>query len=390
MYHRTYVKIDLDAIEYNIANIRKKIGENKKLLAVVKADAYGHGAVEVSRFLQDKCDFFGVACVDEAMELIDAGITKPILVLGYVSPSEYEMVVKYDIRIPIFTYEIAKALSLEAQKQGKTIPFHFCVDTGMSRIGFQVNEENADMCKRICELDNIEAEGIFSHFASADEKDLTKTDRQIERFKSFIAMLESRGVNVEIKHISNSAGIMMLDDCFDMVRSGIVTYGLYPSEDVDKSKLDIKRAMEWKTHISFIKTLEAGREISYGGTYVTDKPTVIATVPVGYADGYPRCLSNIGSVIVGGRYAKIVGRVCMDQFMIDVTDIDNISIEDEVTLVGAQKGSTLTMEEVAEKTGTINYEIPCKIARRVPRVYFENGSEVKTNNYIADTLDNAL
>ncbi len=390
MYHRTYVKIDLDAIEYNIANIRKKIGENKKLLAVVKADAYGHGAVEISRFLQDKCDFFGVACVDEAMELIDAGISKPILVLGYVSPSEYETVVKYNIRIPIFTYDIAKALSVEAEKQKKTIPFHFCVDTGMSRIGFQVNEKNADMCTKICELNNIEAEGIFSHFARADEKDLSKTDRQIELFRSFIGMLESRGVNVPIKHISNSAGIMMVDDCFDMVRSGIVTYGLYPSDDVDKGRLDIKRAMEWKTHISFIKTLEAGREISYGGTYVTDKETVVATVPVGYADGYPRCLSNIGSVIVGGKYAKIVGRVCMDQFMIDVTGIDKINIEDEVILVGTQGSSTLTMEEVAESTGSINYELACKIARRVPRVYFKNGREVKTNNYIADSLDNAL
>ena len=390
MYHRTYVKIDLDAIEYNIKNIRERIGEQKKLLVVVKADAYGHGAVEISRFLQDKCDFFGVACVDEAMELIDGGITNPILVLGYVSPSEYETVVKYDIRIPIFTYEIAKALSLEAQRQGKTIPFHFCVDTGMSRIGFQVTEENADMCKKICELSNIETEGIFSHFACADEKDLTKTNNQIEIFKRFITMLENRGVNVPIKHISNSAGIMMIDDSFDMVRSGIVTYGLYPSDEVDKSRLDIKRAMEWKTHISFIKTLDAGREISYGATYVTTKPTVVATVPVGYADGYPRSLSNTGSVIVGGKYAKIIGRVCMDQFMIDATGIEGIHIEDEVTLVGTQNECTLTMEEVAQKTGTINYELTCKIARRVPRVYFKDGKEIKTNNYIADSLDNNL
>lgn len=383
MYHRTYVKIDLDAIEYNISNVRKKIGDDTKLLAVIKADAYGHGAVEVGRFLQDKCDFFGVACVDEAMELIDGGIDKPILVLGYVSPSEYETVVKHSLRIPIFTYEIAQALSLEAQKQGKTIPFHFCVDTGMSRIGFQVSAENANMCKKICELDNIYAEGIFSHFACADEKDLTKAYAQLSRFKQFIDMLEERKVYIAVKHINNSAGIMMIDECFDMVRCGIVTYGLYPSEEVDKSRLDLKRAMEWKTHISFIKTLEAGREISYGGTYVTEKSTVVATVPVGYADGYPRSLSNIGRVIVGGEYAPIIGRVCMDQFMIDITGIDNVDIEDEVVLVGNQGEKQLTMEEVANSAISFNYELPCKIARRVPRVYFKNGREVKTNNYIS-------
>lgn len=383
MYHRTYVEIDLDAIEYNISNVRKKIGDDTKLLAVIKADAYGHGAVEVGRFLQDKCDFFGVACVDEAMELIDGGINKPILVLGYVSPSEYETVVKNDIRIPIFTYEIAQSLSLEAKKQAKTIPFHFCVDTGMSRIGFQVSEENADMCRKICGLDNIYAEGIFSHFACADEKDLTKAYAQLLLFKQFIGMLDERNVHIEIRHINNSAGIMMIDEHFDMVRSGIVTYGLYPSEEVDKSQLELKRAMEWKTHISFIKTLEAGREISYGGTYVTKKKTVVATVPVGYADGYPRSLSNVGRVIVGGEYAPVIGRVCMDQFMIDITGIENVDIEDEVVLVGRQGDKLLTMEEVANSALSFNYELPCKIARRVPRTYFKNGIEIKTNNYIS-------
>lgn len=383
MYHRTYVKIDLDAIEYNIDNVKKKIDPSVKLLVVVKADAYGHGAVEVSRFLQNKCDFFGVACVDEAMELIDAGITKPILVLGYVSPSEYEAVVEHNIRIPIFTYESAAELSARAKKQNKTIPFHFCVDTGMSRIGFQVTEENADLCKKITQLSNIKAEGLFSHFATADEADLTKTNSQIRLFRDFIKMLESRGVDIPIKHLNNSAGIMMVDECFDMVRCGIVTYGLYPSDEVDKGRLSIRPAMEWKSHISFVKSLAAGREISYGGTYVTKQDTVVATVPVGYADGYPRSLSNIGKVMVNGKYADIIGRVCMDQLMIDATNIDDIHIEDEVTLVGRSGDCILTMEEVANDAYSFNYELTCKIARRVPRVYYKNGEEIKTNNYIS-------
>ncbi|MGN1201711.1 MAG: alanine racemase, partial [Eubacterium sp.] len=308
MYYRTYARIDLDAISYNIDNVLKKLAGRAKLMAVIKADAYGHGAVEVGRLLEDKCDFFGVACVDEAMELINAGLNNPVLVLGYVSPWQYDVVVKNNIRIPIFSYETAEALSAEAVKQNKTVPFHFCIDTGMSRIGFQVNEENADVCKKITRLPNIYAEGLFSHFATADEKDLTKAEKQRELYKSFVSMLNDRGITIPIKHLNNSAGIMVFDEVFDMVRSGIITYGLYPSGEVDKALLDIKPAMEWKTHISHIKTLEPGREISYGGTYKTERDTVVATIPVGYADGYPRCLSNLGRVIVNGKYANIIGR----------------------------------------------------------------------------------
>ncbi len=382
MYQRTYVKIDLDAIEYNIGNITAKLDGKAKLLVVIKADAYGHGAVEIGKFLQDKCDYFGVACVDEALELINAGIDNPILVLGYVSPEQYETVVKYDIRIPIFTYDSAKKLSDEAVKQNRTAKFHFCIDTGMSRIGFQVNEENADMCKKISELPNVFAEGLFSHFATADEKDLTKTYCQQNLFKLFVKMLEERGINIPIKHLNNSAGIMMLDEYFDMVRSGIITYGLYPSQDVEQSNLDIRPAMEWKSHISYVKTLEAGREVSYGGTFVAEKDMIVATVPVGYADGYPRCLGNVGRVIVGGQYANIIGRVCMDQLMIDVTHIPNVAIEDEVTLVGKDGDAVLTMEEVSDKAYSFNYELPCRISRRVTRVYVQNGEEVMLHNYI--------
>lgn len=381
MYYRTYLKIDLDAIEYNIDNVLRKLAGKAKLLAVIKADAYGNGAVEVGKFLESKCDFFGVACVEEAMELINAGIKTPILVLGGVSPQQYDVIVENDIRIPIFSYEAAQALSDEAVRQNKNIPFHFCLDTGMSRIGFQVNSESADVCKKITELPNIIAEGLFSHFATADEENLEKTLAQKKRFTDFVKMLFERGIAIPIKHISNSAGIMVLDDTFDMVRSGIITYGLYPSAEVDKSLMDIKPSMEWKTHISHIKTLEAGREISYGGTYVTDKETVVATIPVGYADGYPRCLSNIGRVIINGKYAPILGRVCMDQFMVDITGIPDVKEENEVTLVGCDGELTLTMEEVSEMAHSFNYELPCRISRRVPRVYTRNGEVVKTVNY---------
>jgi alanine racemase len=353
-----------------------------KILGVIKADAYGHGAVEIGKFLDDKCDFFGVACIEEAVELKKADIKTPVLILGYVSPQSFDITVKYDIRVPIFSFDDAKALSDEAVKQNKTVPFHFCLDTGMSRIGFQVDSDSADVCSEIVKLPNICAEGLFSHFATADETDLTKAIAQRDRFKEFVKMLDDRGVQIPIKHINNSAGIMNFDEHFDMCRMGIVTYGLYPSDEVDKNLLDIKPVMSWVTHISHIKTLEKGREISYGGTYVTDDTRVIATIPVGYADGYPRCLSNIGRVIINGKYAPIVGRVCMDQFMVDITDIDDVSIDTQVILVGSQDGVTLTMEEVSEMAHSFNYELPCRISRRVPRTYLKNGKVVNSINYL--------
>lgn len=382
MYFRTQAKIDLDAVEYNYNSTRAKLPQGCKLLGVIKADAYGHGAVELARFLENKCDFFGVACIEEAVELKKADIKTPILILGYVAPAFYDLVVKYDIRIPVFSYDTAKALSDEAVKQGKTVPFHFCIDTGMSRIGFQVNEESADVCKQICTLPNIEAEGLFSHFATADESDLTKALAQREKYKAFVEMLEGRGIQISIKHLNNSAGIMNFDEYFDMCRMGIILYGLYPSEEVDKSLLDIKPVMSWLTHISHIKTLEAGREVSYGGTFKTTEPRVIATIPVGYADGYPRCLSNKGRVIINGQYAPIVGRVCMDQFMVDVTDVEGAELDSTVTLVGKDGDAELSMEEVSNAAYSFNYELPCRVARRVPRTYYKDGKFIKATNYM--------
>lgn len=382
MYFRTQARIDLDAVEYNCSNVRAKLPDDCKLLGVIKADAYGHGAVELAHFLDEKCDFFGVACIEEAVELKKAGVKAPVLILGYVDSNVYDLVVKYDVRIPIFSMESAVALSNEAVRQGKTVPFHFCIDTGMSRIGFQVNEQSADMCKEITLLPNIEAEGLFSHFATADEADLTKAKAQRERYKAFVKMLEDRGVNIPVKHLNNSAGIMNFDEYFDMCRMGIILYGLYPSEEVDKSLLDIKPVMSWLTHITHIKTLEPGREISYGGTYKTTEPRVIATIPVGYADGYPRCLSNKGRVIINGQYANIVGRVCMDQFMVDVTDVMGVDLNSTVTLVGRDGDACLSMEEVSNSAHSFNYELPCRVARRVPRVYYKNGEIVKVVNYL--------
>ncbi len=374
--HRTYAAINLDNIEYNYNSVRNKLPDDVKVLCVIKADAYGHGAAEIGKFLDGRADFFGVACTEEAVELKLAGVKAPVLILGRVFPWDYEQIVKYDIRIPVFNIDDARALSAEAVRQGKTVPFHFCIDTGMSRIGFQVTPESADICKEITALPGIYAEGLFSHFATADAADLTRAKAQRERYREFVRLLEERDIQIPVKHLNNSAGIMNFDEYFDMCRMGIILYGLYPSDEVDPALLSIKPVMEWKTYISHVKTLEPGREISYGGTFKTEADTKIATIPVGYADGYPRCLSNLGRVIINGKYAPITGRVCMDQFMVNVTGID-CKPGDEVTLVGRQGDAVLTMEEVSNAAHSFNYELPCRVNKRVPRVYFRDGEPVE-------------
>lgn len=386
MYFRTEAAIDLDAAEHNFNVTRAKLPENVKLLCVIKADAYGHGAVPLAKLFESRADFYGVACIEEAIELKKAGIKTPVLILGAVPKELYEDIVKYDIRVPIFSLEDAKALSAEAVKQGKTVPFHFCADTGMSRIGFQVTKESADTCLEITKLPNIEAEGLFSHFATADEKDLSKAIAQRDKFKEFIKLLEERGINIPIKHINNSAGIMNFDEYFDMCRMGIILYGLYPSHEVDESLLKIKPVMEWRAHITHIKELEPGREISYGGTYKTGETRRIATIPVGYADGYPRCLSNKGKVLINAQFAPITGRVCMDQFMVDITGIE-AKVGDTVVLIGKSGDKELSMEEVSESAYSFNYELPCRIARRVPRSYYRGGKLVFSTNYMYNSED---
>ena len=382
MYERTQAQINLNALEANIAAIRQKIGPDTKLLGVIKADAYGHGAAYIGRRYEENFDFYGVACIEEALELRRAGVTLPILVLGPVFPDDFPREVEQNVRLPIFSMEAAKALSAEAVRQGKQVPFHFALDTGMSRIGFQVNEESADICKAICDLPGIYPEGLFSHFATADETSFVKAEAQRQRYLQFCDMLEQRGVEIPIKHLNNSAGIMRLGGSFNMVRAGIILYGLYPSEEVDKSLLPLQPVLRWVARVSHVKTLEPGREISYGGTYTTPSPRRVATIPVGYADGYPRCLSGMGQVLIGGKRAPILGRVCMDQFMVDVTEIPGVQVGTQVTLVGTDGNETLSMEEVSGLAHSFNYELPCRIARRVPRVYYRDGVPVDAVEYI--------
>ena len=382
-FDQTCLNIDLDALRHNFDLVRQKVGG--KVMAVIKADAYGLGAVAVARALEDRCAFFGVANIAEALELRNAGIHTPILILGRVPVSAYPMAIREDIRTSIFIYEDAVALSEEASRQGKTALFHFAVDTGMSRIGLQATEENADLCVKIASLPNLQAEGLFSHFAGADCADLTGARQQAELFATFDAMLKARGLSIPIRHMNNSAGIMNFDTGYEMVRSGIITYGMYPSDEVDPGLLKIQPALQWLSRVTHVKTLPAGREISYGGTYVTTKETRVATVPVGYADGYRRCLSGNFYVLIRGKKAPILGRVCMDQMMVDVTDIPDVTLNDRVVLVGKSGDEEITMEQLAAAMDTINYEVVCGISRRVPRVYCRRGKTVHSVHYLLDT-----
>ena len=382
-FDSTYVKIDLDVIAANFDAVAKKAGV--PVMAIVKADAYGHGAIQVARLLQDKCAFFGVSSILEALELRQAGLAAPILILGRMPPSALPHAVRENVRPTIFHYEDAVALSEEALRQGKIAPFHFAVDTGMGRIGFQPTEEAADICAAIIKLPGITAEGIFSHFATADCADLTAAKAQAEKFDAFCAMLKERGVEVPIRHLDNSAGLMNFPHHYDLVRSGIVTYGMYPSSEVSPELLPLKPALQWLSRVTHVKTLPAGRPISYGGTFVTQRPTVVATVPVGYADGYRRSLSGKFYVLIRGKRAPILGRICMDQLMVDVTDIPGVTLDDTVTLVGRDGEETITVEQIAAAADSFNYEFVCGISRRVPRIYCRGGKEVRSVHYLLDT-----
>lgn len=380
--NNSYAIVDLDVLKENFQNIQKRAGV--PVMAIIKADAYGHGAVPVARCLSAVCGFFGVATLAEALELRNAGITQPILLLGPTHREGYATAVQLGIRPTIFSYEDAVALSNAAEELHLDALFHIAVDTGMSRIGFQVTQADADMCAKICRLPRLVAEGLFSHFATADCQDLTRTEKQAERFAQFDAMLRQRGVAVKIRHLDNSAGIMNYGHHYEMVRSGIITYGLYPSDEVDPKKIALKPALSWHSRITHIKTLESGREIGYGGTYVITKPTVVATVPVGYADGYKRTLSNRFYVLIRGKKAPILGRVCMDQMMVDVTDIPGVSVDDDVVLVGSSGDQWITMEEIGAMAQSFNYEFACGIGRRVPRYYMENGKITEKVNYLIE------
>jgi len=381
-FDNTYVSIDLDVISDNFRAIREKAGV--PVMAIVKADAYGHGAIQVARHLQKDATFFGVSSMLEAMELRQAGLDNPILILGQTPVAAFPIAIRENIRPAIFHYEAAEALSREAVRQDKIAAFHFALDTGMSRLGFQATEESADICAKIAALPNLRAEGLFSHFATADCADLTRSREQAALFDRFHQMLRSRGVEVQARHLDNSAGLMNFDGHYEMVRAGIVTYGMYPSDAVDPSLLRLKPALSWKSRVTHVKWLEPGRQISYGGLYVTDKPTLVATVPVGYADGYRRSLSNRFYVLIRGKRAPILGRICMDQMMVDVTDIPDVALNDKVVLVGSDGDETITMEQIAEAADSFNYEFVCGISRRVPRFYYQDGKIVHQVHYLLD------
>ena len=374
-YYRVQANVNLDAIKHNLLEIRKKLKDDTKMMVIVKADAYGHGAVPLAKAIGDsgKIDYYGVAIVEEAVELREAGINKPILILGYTSKEQYDLVVSYEVAQTVFQYDMAKALSEEAIRQGKIAKVHIKIDTGMTRIGYYDTQESIDEIKRIAALDNIEIEGLFSHFARADETDKTDSQKQLQRFLTFITMLEQEGIHIPVKHMSNSAGIIEFPSaCFNMVRCGIVTYGIYPSDMVHKDDIRLIPSMELKTHVIYVKDVEPGVGISYGATFVTDRKTKVATIPVGYADGYSRNLSNHGRVIIHGQYAPILGRICMDQFMVDVTDIKDVQQGDMVTLLGWDGDAYISVEELAEGSHSFSYELVCTIGKRIPRVYCRN------------------
>lgn len=381
-YYRVWAEIDLDAICNNINKTKDVIQKEVKIMAVIKADAYGHGAVPIAKVLQNKVDAFGIATVEEGIELRRAGIKNPILILGYAQPQLYSLLVEYNIMATVFRYDMAKALSKEAIKQSKKAKIHLKLDTGMGRIGFQLKEESLIEIQKIATLEAIEIDGCFTHFAKADEKDKKDTWIQYEKFQRFVLSLENSGISIPIKHVSNSAGLIDLPEVnLNMVRSGISTYGLYPSNQVSKEHILLEPVMSIKGRISHIKEVEAGTAISYGGTYVTKRKTKVATIPVGYGDGYPRGLSNQAMVLLQGRRVPVIGRICMDQFMIDVTKMEHVEVGDIVTLLGKDGQEHITVEELCKASKLFHYEFVCNIGKRVPRVFYYQNKKVGTLDY---------
>lgn len=377
-YSRLKAVVSLDAIAHNFQEMKNNLSKGTQMIAVIKADGYGHGAVAIAHLVEnyDYIWGFATATCEEALQLRHAGIRKPILILGIVFEECFEDLVKEEIRPAVCTLEMAEGLSAEAVRQGKIIHIHLALDTGMTRIGFADRPESIDVIKQISSLPNLQIEGMFTHFARADEYDRTPAMVQLERYLKFADMLEKNGVKIPIRHCSNSAGIIRVPEAnLNVVRAGITIYGIYPSGEVERDIICLEPAMELKSHITYIKEVAAGSAVSYGGTYVTEKTTRIATIPAGYADGYPRQLSNKGWVLIHGKRAGILGRVCMDQFMVDVTDIPEAKAGDEVTLIGRDGEEIIAMEEFGDLSGRFSYEFACEISKRVPRVYVKDGKE---------------
>lgn len=378
-----WAEIDLDCIKDNIREIRKSMKE-KEIIAVVKADAYGHGAIDIAPvLLENGADKLAVAVITEALELRNSGIEAPIIILGYTPITFAKELIEENIEQTVYDLGYAKELSKIGKENYTDINIHIAVDTGMGRIGFLPNEDGIKAVEAISKLDNIKIKGIFTHFSSADEKDKEYTNYQIKKFNDFVKVLEGKNINLGCKHLSNSAAILDIEEAhFDAVRPGIILYGYYPSNEVDKKKIKLKPALTLKSQIVHVKELSTGEYISYGRKYRTQRKSIIATLPIGYADGYTRALYGKAQVIVKGKLVPVVGRICMDQCMIDVTDVGPVKVGDEVILLGAEDGVKFDADDIAKLIDTISYEVVCMIGKRVPRVYREDGKITKTRNYL--------
>lgn len=378
-----WAEIDLDCIKHNMIEIRKQVGE-KIIIAIVKADAYGHGAIDVaSVLLENGADKLGVAVITEALELRKSGIEAPILILGYTPLDFTKDLIDQNIEQTVYSLDYAIGLSEIALKEGKQIDIHIAIDTGMGRLGFLLNEESLGDIEKINNLKNINIKGIFTHFSSADETNKEYTMMQLNKFKQFNKSLEERGIEIKEKHLSNSAAILDIEEAyFDAVRPGIIIYGYYPSNEVIKEKINLKPALTLKSNIVHVKVLPKGEYISYGREFKTERESIIATLPIGYADGYTRALYKKGKVIINGKSAPIVGRICMDQCMIDITDVGPVKVGDEVILIGEDQGMKFNADDIAKLLNTINYEVLCLIGKRIPRVYKKNKTTIKTRNYL--------
>lgn len=380
-YYRVYAEINLDAIVKNVDNLMALTKENTGALAVVKADGYGHGDVAVAKAVAQKVTGYAVATLDEAVNLRENGVKKPILVLGYVDPYEFDILVSHEITATVFDVETAQLLADAASVQKKQAHCHIKVDTGMRRIGLEPDENGIAIVKQITALKELSADGIFTHFAASDETDKTSAEHQFKLFTDFTGRLEKEGIHFTYRHCANSAAVIDMPQVdLDMVRLGIAMYGMYPSDEVKKEKVELFPALDLKSHVTMVKEIPAGEKVSYGGTFTTTRTTKLATVSVGYGDGYPRALSSKGYVLVRGQKAPIVGRVCMDQMMVDVTDIENVTRADIVTLIGKDGDAEITVEEIAALAGTFNYEFVCDLGKRIPRSYYLNGEYIGTHD----------
>ena len=387
-YQRVYAAVDLDAICYNMEHMHANLKPGTRMIGVIKTDGYGHGAVPIGRELE-KLDYvfgYAVATAEEALILRHAGLTKPILILGYTFPYCYEELIRQEIRPAVFRQDTIDELAACAARLHKTVKVHIKVDTGMTRVGIRPDESGLAFVDKVLHTEGIELEGIFTHFARADETDKSCARKQLDRFREFIRQIEkSFDYSIPVKHCSNSAGIVELPEAnMDVVRAGITLYGLWPSDEVSRDIVPLKPALTLKSHIVYIKEVDEGVAISYGGTYVTPKKMRVATIPVGYGDGYPRGLSNRGHVLIRGKKAPILGRVCMDQFMVSVEDIPDAQEGDEVTLIGADGAEQITMEELGGLSGRFNYELACDLGKRIPRVYTKDGVIVSSKDYYED------